>query len=138
MDLKPWEYIFEMFNYKTRQKKTIFSKLQTLTPPLIFLYDVYCTNNTRRRKKYSNVLQAHIVIVGQVRILLFLFRYFQTICRRLGDAISKFGENQPTQHRIFQKHVRNISNLSLQLKYCRNIFVNYSKIFHCNITILTF
>ena len=34
MDLKLWEYIFEMFNYKIRQKKTIFSKLQTLTPPL--------------------------------------------------------------------------------------------------------
>ena len=34
MDLKLWEYIFEMFNYKIRQKKKIFSKLQTLTPPL--------------------------------------------------------------------------------------------------------
>ena len=34
MDLKLWEYIFEMFNYKIRQKKSIFSKLQTLTPPL--------------------------------------------------------------------------------------------------------
>ena len=30
-----------------------------------------------------------IVIVEQVRILVFLFRYSQTICRRLGDAISK-------------------------------------------------
>ena len=28
-----------------------------------------------RREKYSNVLQTHIVIVGQVRILVFLFRY---------------------------------------------------------------
>ena len=35
MDLKLWEYIFEMFNYKIRQKKIDFSKLQTLTPPLI-------------------------------------------------------------------------------------------------------
>ena len=34
MDLKLREYIFEMFNYKIRQKKSIFSKLQTLTPPL--------------------------------------------------------------------------------------------------------
>ena len=34
MDLKLWEYIFEMFNYKIRQKKSIFFKLQTLTPPL--------------------------------------------------------------------------------------------------------
>ena len=34
MDLKLWEHIFEMFNYKIRQKKSIFSKLQTLTPPL--------------------------------------------------------------------------------------------------------
>ena len=34
MDLKLWEYIFEMFNYKIRQKKSIFSKLQTPTPPL--------------------------------------------------------------------------------------------------------
>ena len=34
--------------------------------------------------------------------------------------------------------VRNISNVSLQLKYCRNIFVNYSKIFHYNITTSTF
>ena len=34
MDIKLWEYIFEMFNYKIRQKKSIFSKLQTLTPPL--------------------------------------------------------------------------------------------------------
>ena len=33
MDLKLWEYIFEMFNYKIRQKKSIFSKLQALTPP---------------------------------------------------------------------------------------------------------
>ena len=44
----------------------------------------------------------------------------------------------PTYHRILQKHVRNISNLSLQLKYCRNIFVKYCELFHCNITILTF
>ena len=29
MDLKLWEYIFEMFNHKIRQKKSIFSKLQT-------------------------------------------------------------------------------------------------------------
>ena len=35
MDLKLWEYIFEMFNYKIRQKKSIFSKLQTLTTPLM-------------------------------------------------------------------------------------------------------
>ena len=28
-----------------------------------------------RREKYSIVLQTHIVIVGQVRILVFLFRY---------------------------------------------------------------
>ena len=41
------------------------------------------------REKYSNVLQTHIVIVGQVRILVLLFRYSQTICRWLGDAISK-------------------------------------------------
>ena len=34
MDLKLWEYIFEMFNLKIRQKKSIFSKLQTLTLPL--------------------------------------------------------------------------------------------------------
>ena len=34
MDLKLWEYIFEMFNYKIRQQKSIFSKLQTLTPAL--------------------------------------------------------------------------------------------------------
>ena len=34
MDLKLWKYIFEMFNYKIRQKKSNFSKLQTLTPPL--------------------------------------------------------------------------------------------------------
>ena len=34
MDLKLWEYIFEMFNYKIRQKKSIFSKLETLTSPL--------------------------------------------------------------------------------------------------------
>ena len=38
MHLKLWEYIFEMFNYKIRQKKSIFSKLQTLTPPLNILY----------------------------------------------------------------------------------------------------
>ena len=35
MDLNLWKYIFEMFNYKIRQKKSIFSKLQTLTPPLM-------------------------------------------------------------------------------------------------------
>ena len=51
---------------------------------------------------------------------------------------TEFFYQNPTQHRILQKHVRNISNLSLQLKYCSNIFVNYSNIFHCNITILTF
>ena len=28
-----------------------------------------------RREKYSNVLQTHTAIVGQVRILVFLFRY---------------------------------------------------------------
>ena len=38
---------------------------------------------------------------------------------------------------MLQKQVRNISNISLQMKYCRNIFVKYSKIFHRNITILT-
>ena len=40
--------------------------------------------------------------------------------------------------RILEKHVRNISNFSLQMKYCHNISVNYCKIFHRNITILTF
>ena len=30
--------------------------------------------------------------------------------------------------------VRNISEISLQLKYCRNIFVKYCKIYHHNIT----
>ena len=44
MDLKLWEYIFEMFNYKIRQKKLIFSKLQTLSPSL---------NNFLNRKKNS-------------------------------------------------------------------------------------
>ena len=36
------------------------------------------------------------------------------------------------------EHVSNISNISLRLKYCRNIFVTYRKIFDRNITILTF
>ena len=31
--------------------------------------------NDTRREKYISVLQTHIVIVGQVRILMFLFRY---------------------------------------------------------------
>ena len=44
----------------------------------------------------------------------------------------------PHKKKILQKHVRNISNLSLQLKYCRNICVKYCKIFHRNIRILTF
>ena len=35
-----------------------------------------------------------------------------------------------TWHRVLQKHVGKISNISLQLKYC--------KIFHRNIKILTF
>ena len=39
--------------------------------------------------------------------------------------------SHPTQHRILmQKDVRNISYISLQLKYCRNIFVKYCKIFN--------
>ena len=42
MDLKLWEYIFEMFNYKIRQKKSIFSKLQTLTPPLRQRFEIRC------------------------------------------------------------------------------------------------
>ena len=34
MDFKLWKYIFEMFNYMIRPKKSTFPKLQTLTPPL--------------------------------------------------------------------------------------------------------
>ena len=41
------------------------------------------------------------------------------------------------EHRILQKYVRNISNISLQLKYCRNIFVKYCKMFYRNIKIST-
>ena len=75
-------------------------------PPALSIFDTaaaaksfynierYCT----RREKYSNVLQTHIVIVGQVRILVFLFRYSQTIRRRLGDAISKFGKKRYISH----------------------------------------
>ena len=43
MDFKLWEYIFEMFNYKIRQKKN--SKLQTLTPPLNFILGVNLNEN---------------------------------------------------------------------------------------------
>ena len=50
----------------------------------------------------------------------------------LGSFDSHIAQN------IAETYVRNISNLSLQLKYYRNIFVKYCKIFHCNITILTF
>ena len=32
---------------------------------------LYLTTNTTRREKYSNVLETHIVIVGQVRICRF-------------------------------------------------------------------
>ena len=39
---------------------------------------------------------------------------------------------------IAQKYIRNISNISLQLKYCRNIFIKYCKICHRKFTILTF
>ena len=42
----------------------------------------------------------------------------------------------PTQHRILQKDVKNIPNICLQLKYCRNIFSKYCKRFHRNIIIL--
>ena len=51
MDLKLWEYIFEMFNYKIRQKKSIFSKLQTLTPPLNLLR--FNTSNKNKSKKWT-------------------------------------------------------------------------------------
>ena len=34
MDLKLWEYIFEMFNYKIRQKKSIFFKITNPYPAL--------------------------------------------------------------------------------------------------------
>ena len=36
------------------------------------------------------------------------------------------------------EYVRNISNNLLQLKYCRNIFVKYCKIFYRNFTIFPF
>ena len=42
------------------------------SPYVLYLFSMYITT---RRGKYSNVLQTHIEIVGQVRILLFLFRY---------------------------------------------------------------
>ena len=34
MDLKLWEYIFEMFNYKIRQEKIDFFKITNLYPAL--------------------------------------------------------------------------------------------------------
>ena len=34
MDLKLWKYIFEMFNYKIRQKKSIFFKITNPYPAL--------------------------------------------------------------------------------------------------------
>ena len=33
MDLKLWEYIFEMFNYKIRQKKRFFQNYEPLPRP---------------------------------------------------------------------------------------------------------
>ena len=37
MDLKLWEYIFEMFNYKIRQKKIDFFKITNPYPALKML-----------------------------------------------------------------------------------------------------
>ena len=67
-----------------------------------------------RREKYSNVLQTHtsIVIVGQVRILVFHLRYSQTVCSRLGDAISKFGEKRFISH-LFQNHYMCLKNVTV-------------------------
>ena len=42
MDLKLWEYIFEMFNYKIRQKKIDFFKI---TNPYPALNRINCYNN---------------------------------------------------------------------------------------------
>ena len=62
MDLKLWEYIFEMFNYKIRQKKSIFSKLQTLTPPLNAFYDTYVTFSNKTHWKWRITDRCNIYI----------------------------------------------------------------------------
>ena len=48
---------------------------QSLSFHISILVLVQYSSKSARREKYINVLQAHIVIVGQVRILVFLFRY---------------------------------------------------------------
>ena len=60
MDLKLWEYIFEMFNYKIRQKKSIFSKLQTLTLPLKHL-EILQTRNIVFRLQHIKFFQFNLI-----------------------------------------------------------------------------
>ena len=49
MDLKLWEYIFEMFNYKIRQEKIDFFKITNLYPAL----------NNETTLKLHKVLRIH-------------------------------------------------------------------------------
>ena len=51
MDSKLREYSFEMFNYEIRQKKSIFSKLQTLTPPLRKQFEQFPIRKSKAPKK---------------------------------------------------------------------------------------
>ena len=66
------------------------------------------------KKIYFGVIQIHV-------------KYISNICQIF---FRKYPHN-----RILQKDVKNICNISLQLKYCRKIFVKYCKIFDRNIKI---
>ena len=63
--------------------------------------------------------------MGQVRILVFLFRYSYIICRRLGDAISKFGENRHISH-LSYNHYMYLENVTVSLseQTCVKKYIN--------------
>ena len=78
----------------------------------------------------------------------YLFKnYSNKLKHRIRDPRAQEKKNLLDKVRVYSnphstKYYRNISeiisNISLQLKYCRNIFVKYCKIFHRKITILSF
>ena len=55
MDLKLWEYIFEMFNYKIRQKKIDFFKITNPYPALNAVFRAFFPVNSSRAVKKSQM-----------------------------------------------------------------------------------
>ena len=56
MDLKLWEYIFEMFNYKIRQKKIDFFKITNPYPALKLQYLKFLGINSFLKFEYHTFI----------------------------------------------------------------------------------